>query len=183
MRSWCVQLALLLAALAARAADAGGASFCADCQVQAGVGATYHYWGSTGSAVIPVTLVWGEDRWELGAFRMASGQNFYDSRFGAEVHLADPYWGFSASRRWEFVRRPHWRLLIGLGGSYKTEVDRLSASHWNFAEQLGLRIIPVPGTAVELSLRHWSNAGLKLPNHGQDFATLTFVVTPAKFGH
>ena len=30
-------------------------------------------------------------------------------------------------------------------------------------------------------MRHWSNGGVKLPNHGQDFATLTFVLDPQWF--
>jgi hypothetical protein len=183
MRLWCVRFAAvwmtLCAALgvnAARAAD--GASFCADCQVQLGIGGTYHFWAKTGSLVIPLTLLFDQGRYEIGAFRMASNQGFYDSTFGAQVHVANPYWGFSASRRWQFFKHPRWRAFLGFGGSYKTEEDTLSASRWNFAEQLGLRVMPTPATAIELSMRHWSNAGLKLPNHGQDFATLTFTIIP-----
>lgn len=177
-------VALILASLAAHAASAAElTSFCADCQMQTGVGGTYHYWGGTGSAVIPLTVVWGEGgRWEIGAFRMTSSQDFFDSTFGTEIHVADAYWGFSASRRWELFSQPHWRIVVGLGGSYKTAEDRASASHWNFAEQLGLRICPAVGATIELSLRHWSNAGLRLPNHGQDFATLTFAILPGTFG-
>jgi hypothetical protein len=39
---------------------------------------------------------------------------------------------------------------------------------------LGLRF-PLPGNRVvgELTFRHWSNGGIRLPNHGQDFVTLT----------
>ena len=123
MRSACVRLAMACMAIcidtgmsSARAADR--LSFCADCQVQLGVGGTYHFWGRTGGVVIPLTVLWDRDRWEGGAFRMAGSQQFYDSTFGARVRVADPYWSFSASRRWEFFRRPHWRLLIGFGGSY-----------------------------------------------------------------
>jgi hypothetical protein len=188
MRSWCVQLAVVLAAMvasaagpAARAADLS--SFCADCQVQLGIGGTYHFWARTGSLVVPLTMVFDQDRYEIGAFRMASSQGFYDSTFGAQVHFANPYWGFSASRRWELFRHRYWRMLFGFGGSYKTEEDTLSASHWNFAEQLGVRVTPTRGFAIELVARHWSNAGLKLPNHGQDFATLSFSIYPGVFGN
>ena len=45
-----------------------------------------------------------------------------------------------------------------------------------------MRIVPTPGTTIELVMRHWSNAGLKLPNHGQDFATLTFTLSPDAMG-
>jgi hypothetical protein len=39
---------------------------------------------------------------------------------------------------------------------------------------LGLRF-PLPGNhlAGELTFRHWSNGGIRLPNHGEDFVTLT----------
>jgi hypothetical protein len=43
--------------------------------------------------------------------------------------------------------------------------------------------MPKKGMTIELVGRHWSNGGLKLPNHGQDFATLTFSVYPGLFGH
>ena len=39
---------------------------------------------------------------------------------------------------------------------------------------MGVRF-PLPGNRVigELTFRHWSNGGVRLPNHGQDFVTLT----------
>jgi hypothetical protein len=33
-----------------------------------------------------------------------------------------------------------------------------------------------------LTVRHWSNAGIRLPNHGQDFATLAVRLTWEDFG-
>jgi hypothetical protein len=181
MRSWCVLLVAACAALAASRARAG--DFCATCEIQLGAGATYHFWGYTRSAVIPAILNFDSDRWELGAFRFTSSQRFFDSTFNYHVQFATPYWGFSLSRRVELFRHPHWRVIVGLGASYKTEEDTLSASYWNFAEQLGLRLTPAPGYSIEFVARHWSNAGLKLPNHGQDFATLVFSVYPGLIGH
>jgi hypothetical protein len=181
MRSWCVLLAAACGALAApgvRATD-----FCATCEVQLGIGETYHFWGVTHSLVIPMILNFDQDRWELGAFRFPSNQQFFDSTFNYHVRFAQPYWGFSLSRRLELFKHPHWRVVVGLGAAYRTEADTLSASHWDFAEQLGLRITPAPGCAIELVGRHWSNAGLKLPNHGQDFVTLTFSIYPGLVGH
>jgi len=35
---------------------------------------------------------------------------------------------------------------------------------------------------AELTVRHWSNAGIRLPNHGQDFATLTVRLNFGDFG-
>jgi len=40
-----------------------------------------------------------------------------------------------------------------------------------------------PSHAIVLIGRHWSNGGLKLPNHGQDFATLMFTVYPSLLRH
>lgn len=176
MRSWFLSVAFVFAVLVANLAHAADmTSVCPDCRLHFGVGGTYHYWGTTGGVVVPITVTWDRDRYEVGAFRMASSQGFYNTRFQSSMRLAEPYWGFSASRRWELIRAPHWRLMFGLGAAYRSAEDSLTASHWNFAEQLGLRIVPTPQTAIELTMRHWSNAGLKLPNRGQDFATMTVV--------
>ncbi|MBV8876778.1 MAG: acyloxyacyl hydrolase, partial [Gammaproteobacteria bacterium] len=89
--------------------------------------------------------------------------------------FAYPYWGFSLSRRWRLVRLGALGLYLGLGASYKTETDKLDSTRWNFAEQLAFRWERAHGPSLELSIRHWSNAGIKLPNRGQDFAVLTLV--------
>lgn len=181
MRFWCGLLAAAVTALAApnvRAAD-----LCSTCEVQLGLGATYHFWGYTHGLLVPAALNFDHDRWELGAFRFTKSQSYFNSTFGADVDFANPYWGFSLSRRLELFRHPHWRVIAGVGASYKTEEDRLSASRWNIAWQGGLRLTPRPGWSIELVGRHWSNGGLKLPNHGQDFATLMFSVYPGFFGH
>jgi hypothetical protein len=184
MRLSLVRLAVALAALATPAAHAADvSSFCATCEFQFGLGATYHYWGTTHSLVIPMAVNFDEDRYEFGAFRFTGQQRFYDSTFNYHVLFAEPYWGFSLSRRLELFPHPHWRLLVGVGASYKTREDTLSSSLWNFAEQVGVRLTPAPSLAIELVGRHWSNAGLKLPNHGQDFATLTFSIYPSLIGH
>jgi len=31
-------------------------------------------------------------------------------------------------------------------------------------------------------MRHWSNGGIRLPNHGQDFVTVTFRLNSGIFG-
>ncbi len=181
VRSTLFALALLALAPLARAADLG--SLCRDCQLQVGVGGTYHYWGSTGGVVIPVTLVFDHNRYEVGVFRMADQQSFYDSHLGAQRQTAEPYWGASASRRWQLIERRSWNLFFGFGASYKTERDELSVTRWNFASQLGVRLaLNDRGSFVELCVRHWSNAGIRLPNRGQDFATMSFVFSPAQLG-
>lgn len=151
-------------------------SLCGHCQMSVGVGETYHFWTRTGGIVVPVTFTWDRDRYELGLFRMATRQRLEFQDRLPDRRVARPYWGFSATRRWELAGPAAARLFIGVGGSYKTETDELNSTHWNFAEQLGVRLrLTREDAALELCLRHWSNAGLKLPNHGQDFFTLSYV--------
>ena len=128
---------LALAAPNVRAED-----FCSTCEVQLGLGGTYHWVGWSHGIVAPIIFTFDHDRWELGAFRFTKGQDFYDSTFGVDIHFADPYWGFSFARRLELFPQKHWAFFAAAGVSYKTEQDRLSSSWWNFNEEVGLRIKP-----------------------------------------
>jgi hypothetical protein len=42
--------------------------------------------------------------------------------------------------------------------------------------------LPGNRAIADLTVRHWSNAGIRLPNHGQDFATLTVQLNSGIFG-
>jgi lipid A 3-O-deacylase PagL len=163
---------LLSASYAPRLATAQ--SLCESCELQMGIGETYHFWGTTGGVVLPITLSWSDSRYELGLFRLSRRQILYDEHYPNGHLMADPYWGLSLSRRWRIFTRGPVRGFFGFGISAKTESDQLSVTRLNFASQLGVRF-PLPGNRVvgELTFRHWSNAGIRLPNHGQDFVTLT----------
>jgi hypothetical protein len=88
--------------------------------------------------------------------------------------MANPSWGVSLARRWQLCGRGPASGFIGCGTAYRTETDELTVTHWNFAEQLGARYrLPGDRMAAELTVRHWSNAGIRLPNRSQDFPTLT----------
>lgn len=149
-------------------------SLCESCELQIGIGETYHFWGSTDGVVIPVTLNWSDGRYEFGLFRVSRRQILYDAHYPNGRVMADPYWGSSLSRRWRIFTRGPVKGFFGFGISAKTESDQLSVTRLNFASQLGVRF-PLPGDRVtaELTFRHWSNGGIRLPNHGQDFVTLT----------
>jgi Lipid A 3-O-deacylase (PagL) len=148
---------------------------CHDCDLSLGFGGTYHFWGRTGGFVLPATLTWDRGRYEVGLFRMTSEQTLFESRLGQTRVVAEPYWAISASRRWQLAARPFWRLFFGFGASCKTKEDFLNSTHWNFASQLGVKLHPVSGQwpDTEVAIRHWSNAGLRAPNRGQDFLTVT----------
>ena len=155
---------------------------CRSCEVQMGFGGTYHFWGSTNGVVFPLTVNWHENRYEVGVFRMSTPQMLTRDDTSSRQLLAEPYWGVSASRRWTLLDRGPVRAFFGFGLAYRTQSDILSATRWDFASQLGVHVrLPRMGSALELTMRHWSNGGVKLPNHGQDFATLTFVLDPQWF--
>ena len=175
-------LALLVyAACAPRFAAAQ--SLCESCEVQVGLGGTYHYWGATGGVVLPVAVTWSENRYELGFVRVTTQQTLHESRLRNERLMAEPYWGVSLSRRWQLFERGPVKGFFGFGLAGKTRSDVLSATRWDFASQLGLRFrLPGNRAMAELTMRHWSNGGIRLPNHGQDFATLTIRLNSGLFG-
>ena len=183
-REW-VRIGLLLllvgAAHTPRSADAQ--SLCQSCEVQVGLGGTYHFWGTTGGVVLPVMVTWSENRYELGFVRVSTQQTLQESRSRNTRLMADPYWGVSLSRRWQLFERGPIKGFFGFGLAGKTESDELSTTRWDFASQLGVRF-RVPGNRVtgELTMRHWSNGGIRLPNHGQDFVTLTVNLNSGLFG-
>jgi hypothetical protein len=175
---------LLLLVCTAYAPRSGYAQFhCASCEVQIGVGGTYHYWATTGSLVVPVTVTWDEGRYEFGVFRFTNTQLIPAPGTHRERLMASPYWGVSLSRRWQIFEHGPVKGFFGFGLAGRSESDELSSTRWDFASQLGLRF-RLPGDRVigELTMRHWSNGGIKLPNHGQDFATLTFRLNSGLFG-
>ena len=163
---------LLIAGYAPRFGSA--ASLCESCELQIGIGDTYHFWGTTGGVVLPITLNWSDSRYELGLFRLSTRQILYNAHYPTGRLMADPYWGLSLSRRWQIFTRGPVRGFFGFGIAAKTESDQLSVTRLDFASQFGVRF-PLPGNRVvgELTFRHWSNGGIRLPNHGQDFVTLT----------
>jgi hypothetical protein len=158
-------------------------AFCQSCEVQVGLGGTYHYWGSTGSLVLPVSLTWSDNRYELAAFRFTDQQLLPFPGTHRERLMADPYWGASLSRRWRLFDHGPVQGYFGFGLAGRSESDALSVTRWDFAEQLGIRF-RFPGDRVvgEVTMRHWSNGGVRLPNHGQDFATFTIRLNSGLFG-
>jgi hypothetical protein len=181
---------ILRIALPALGVSLGGApqlaqahDFCQSCEVQAGLGGTYHYWGTTGSLVLPVSLTWSDNRYELAAFRFTDQQLVPLPGTHRGRLMANPYWGASLSRRWRLFEHGPVQGYFGFGLAGRSESDELTVTRWDFAEQLGLRF-HLPGNRVigEVTMRHWSNGGIRLPNHGQDFATVTFRLNSGIFG-
>src|SRR6266480_1685935 len=184
-RRQCIKigLALLLACAPCAPRSADAQSVCKSCEVQVGLGGTYHYWGTTGGVVLPVAVTWSESRYELQFVRVTTQQTLRESGSRNARLMADPYWGVSLSRRWQLFERGPVKGFFGFGMAGKTKSDALSTTRWDFASQLGLRF-RLPGNRAmgELTMRHWSNGGIRLPNHGQDFATLTIRLNSGLFG-
>jgi Lipid A 3-O-deacylase (PagL) len=146
---------------------------CPHCKLLLGIGGTYYNLGWSDGIVVPVTLELADSRWEVGAFRFARTQII--TGYGPpDRAAANPFWGFSAMRRWQFLHRSWGRLYLGGGVSYKTETDYLDGTRLNFAYVLAYRFdLGSHGPLCELAVRHWSNAWIKQPNRGQDFITVS----------
>ena len=114
----CVTALAAFAPGTACAEDSAG--LCARCNLLVGVGATYRLFGWTDGIVLPVALELDESRWELGAFRMTNAQ-----RYRENDHATNPYWGFTAMRRWQVLHRSRGRLYLGFGANYRSEIDYL----------------------------------------------------------
>jgi Lipid A 3-O-deacylase (PagL) len=156
-------------------------SLCETCDLMVGVGGTYHYWGATGGVVVPITLSLDNNRYEFGFFRVTTQQTLVYRRQQYARVLAQPYGGVSVSRRWQIVEVGPVRAFVGFGLAVKSESDVLSVTRWDFASQVGVRFpFPLSGNRAlgELTMRHWSNAGVRLPNHGEDFTTFTVRINP-----
>jgi len=78
---------------------AQAASVCESCEVQLGIGGTYHYWGPTGGVVVPLLVNWSDARYEIGIFRLSTSQALHEPGTNYSRLLAQPYWGASISRR------------------------------------------------------------------------------------
>ena len=180
--SSCCALFLLLAASCcgspnpalARDAAAPYEGFCAHCDLLVGAGETNNFWNWTDGLVLPITLELDDSRWEIGAFRIARRQLLKEyPKFAASTIAARPYWGFTAMHRWQILHRSRVRLYLGLGVNYRTETDMLTATKWNLSAMIGLRFDLGRNALVEIALRHWSNAWVRLPDRGQNFVTIT----------
>src|SRR2546429_8695935 len=90
-----IGLALLLACApyAPRSADAQ--SLCKSCEVQVGLGGTYHYWGTTGGVGPPGSGAGGGKRHEARIVRGAAPQKPRRTRSGGKRPREGPHWGVS----------------------------------------------------------------------------------------
>jgi Lipid A 3-O-deacylase (PagL) len=155
-----------LAPGAARAADC-------HCKLLLGVGATYQLWGWSDGFVVPITLELADSRWEVGAYWFARRQIAIG--YGPpDKTAANPYWGLTAMRRWQFLHRSWGRLYFGFGANYRDETDYLEPTRWNFAYLVAARFeLGEKRPLLEVGVRHWSDAWIKNPNRGQDFVTVS----------
>ncbi len=155
-------------------APASDGGFCAHCNLFVGIGETNNFWRWTDGLVLPVTLELDDSRWEIGAFRIARRQLLKEyPKFAASTIAARPYWGFTVMRRWQILHRSRIKLYLGFGVNYRTETDLLTATRWNFSGLIGVRFDIHKHALLEVALRHWSNAWIRMPDRGQNFFTVT----------
>lgn len=147
---------------------------CEQCNVLIGAGRTFSHTAWTDGLVLEGTLELDESRWELGVFRFATAQTIPISGVPTDYHAANPYWGFTAMRRWQVLHRGPAKLYLGVGANYRTEIDYLESTNWNFAYVLAARFdLGKHGSMLELGVRHWSDAWIRAGNRGQNLATLS----------
>jgi hypothetical protein len=144
-----------------------------DTAVMVGGGATVWPWHWTDGVVIPLLFELDGSRFELGAFRFATQQYLKSAGWPRNTVSAYPYWGLSAMRRWQILHRSRFKLYLGLGAAYRSETDLLVASKWNFAYLVAIRYSPGSHVFLELGVRHWSDAWIRLPNRGQNMVLIT----------
>ena len=136
----------------------------------AGGGLTYQFDPTSSAYVVFGAWTPQADRYEFAAFRFLTSQK----RAGELV--AAPNWVFEASKRWRWTVSPRIHAFAGFGAAFKTKTDDVNGSRLNFAESLGCRfVLSAHLPVIEVALRHISNAGLKRPNRGEDFATIALV--------
>ena len=141
-----------------------------------GAGATFRTWAWTDGLVVSLALELDQSRWALSAYRFATAQQAPANAPPGTAHAADPYWGFTAMRRWQVLHRGSGRFYLGFGANYRSELDYLESTHWNFAYLVAARVdLDAHGRALELGLHHWSDAWIKPPNRGQNFLVLSLV--------
>lgn len=145
---------------------------CPQCNPMTGVGTTFFTSHWTDGIVLPLILEIDQSRWEIAALRFSSDQYLKESFAPPSTVSARPYWGFSVLRRWQVLHRSRWKLYLGIGGSYQTQRNLLDSTRWNFAYLFAVRYALSRHKFLELSVRHWSNAWIKLPNRGQDIVLL-----------
>lgn len=137
-----------------------------------GAGTTFRTSAWTDGIVLPVLLEIDGSRWEVGAFRFATVQYLKESFVPPSKVGAPAYWGFAALRRWQVLHRSRWKLYLGFGVSYQTRTDLIDSTRWNFAYVVAIRHTLGPNAFLELDVRHWSNAGIRMPNRGQNILML-----------
>ncbi|HXC08395.1 MAG TPA: hypothetical protein VNV61_05660 [Steroidobacteraceae bacterium] len=166
-----------LAAYAPATCSADGLlGLCKQCDLLVGGGTTFAHDSSTGGLPLTAALELDESRWELGAFRFATAQRVPISDVPRSYRAANPYWGFTAMRRWQVLHRGWGRLYLGFGANYRTEIDYLEATNWNFAYLLATRFdLGTHGNGLELGVRHWSDAWIRPGNRGENILTLSYV--------
>jgi len=150
-------------------------SWCDRCDVLVGVGTTLRTWAWTDGLVLSLTLELDQSRWALGVFRFATSQRAPVGARPVTPYAADPYWGFTAMRRWQVLHRGSGRLYLGFGANYRSEVDFLESTRWNFAYLIAARVeLDTHGRALELGVHHWSDAWIRPPNRGENLLVLSF---------
>src|SRR2546429_8561801 len=87
-----IGLALLLACAPSAPRSADAQSLCKSCEVQVGLGGTYHYWGTTGGVVPPGRPESRQNRYKLRFVRGTTHHTYCESRSRHQPKISCPLW-------------------------------------------------------------------------------------------
>lgn len=131
--------------------------------ISAGIGLAGHF-GHLQGRQIPIAVTWEDNKYEFVTV-LVRNDEFVDNH--AYVGL---------SRRVSFFEKGQFEAFVGVGGAYKTQVDKYNGSKLNYSLSCGVRLYDRSRrSGLELTVRHLSNAGLTEKNWGFDGFTLQYI--------
>ncbi|WP_228529781.1 acyloxyacyl hydrolase [Diaphorobacter caeni] len=140
--------------------------------------------GGTHAATVGMTLPWNGWSYDLWGGQVRGFWDIYATRLSFDgIHGHDRSWmlGLTPTLRWRaYNGSSPWFVQAGIGLSYMTDryitVHKEFSTSFNFASHLGVGYSFGEQRRHELQLRveHISNAGIKHPNPGENFAQLRY---------
>jgi len=114
-------------------------------------------------------------------FRVASAQVLRDHAYPTGTSWLTPT-GSLPIRRWQVVEKGPVKGFVWVWASAKDGVGSMSATRWISQNSSGCAFGFPERSPWRVDRAALSNAGIRLPNHGQDFVTLTIRLNSGRFG-
>lgn len=136
------------------------------------------------TATIGLTLPWKQWTYAFGSGKVTGHWDLFASRWSARLPTRRDHsyvFGVVPTLRWRADQgRSSWFIQAGtglsLGNKYYQNIHKHFSTRYNFATHLGIGMNFGAQRAHELVLRmeHFSNAGIRQPNPGENFLQLRY---------